>query len=127
MPIPVPQPVPEIISQPMPIPINVQPPLMNTCCVGCPNPCSFRRKRDTPGMSSNSTVLKEDPVCNNTLLKKIMAKKITPDPSSSQKLIAEEAKSYNVLCATGDLSYAAYTDDFCQITKDNVVCYAFKN
>lgn len=60
-------------------------------------------------------------------LKSIILQKMTSDATESRELIVKEASNYTVLCSTGDLSYAAYTNDYCQVTKGDIVCYAFKN
>lgn len=32
----------------------------------------------------------------------------------------------NVICSKADFSYIAYTEKYCQASKNNVTCYAFK-
>lgn len=56
---------------------------------------------------------------------------MTQDASTSRRkiknVIENELKSkFSVMCATGEFSYSAYTESFCQVRKKNLTCYAFK-
>lgn len=134
VPVPVPRPVPEEVPEPVPVPVRV-----NTCCNTCSTPCGFGRKRRSVLLDNeivmpiNSTELesKFDPVCGNAELRKIMEKAMSTDLTASQLNIQKMVESelggqYHALCARGELSYAAYTSDYCQHTKGGVTCYAFK-
>lgn len=56
-----------------------------------------------------------------------MVKDLTESQITIQKMAEKELGDlYNVLCARGNLSYEAYTEDYCQRSKGKIVCYAFK-
>ncbi|CAG9535956.1 unnamed protein product [Cercopithifilaria johnstoni] len=100
--------------------------VVNKCCKTCDDYCTMRLKRNI----SNDTMVTVNSVCNNKMLGEIIAKKMTLNPATSQKLIMKSVTKllgqYNVFCSTGNLTYVAYTNDFCQVDKSGVVCYAFK-
>ncbi|VDN25854.1 unnamed protein product [Gongylonema pulchrum] len=53
------------------------------------------------------------------------------DPTITKRAIqraAEEklAKKFNVICSKQDFSYVAYTDNFCQLSNQDITCYAFR-
>uniref|UniRef100_A0A914R2V6 Ground-like domain-containing protein n=1 Tax=Parascaris equorum TaxID=6256 RepID=A0A914R2V6_PAREQ len=52
---------------------------------------------------------------------------ITNSRRRIQKVAEERLKEkLNVICVKGDLSYYAYTELFCQTSKEDITCYAFK-
>lgn len=66
--------------------------------------------------------------CTSSLLS---FQNISEDASESKRniqKIAEETLGHevNVICGTGEFSYIAHTDTFCQAFKEDVTCYAFK-
>ncbi|VDN07680.1 unnamed protein product [Thelazia callipaeda] len=123
-PCPKPKPIPMSVIA---IPLRLKPVVVNTCCATCPIPCTVRHKRDA---SDNKTVELSNPICNNKMLHDTITKQMTFDPVISQQQIVKALikfdQYYNVICASGELSYAAYTNDFCQVVKDGIACYAFK-
>ncbi|KAL3986338.1 Ground-like domain family protein [Acanthocheilonema viteae] len=116
--IPVVKPIYKVINKPI---------IVNKCCKTCDEQCTVRMKRNI----SNSTIVTVNSACNNKMLGKIIAETMTSNPITSQKLIMERVTKslgqYNIFCSTGNLTYVAYTGDFCQVAKDGIVCYVFKN
>uniref|UniRef100_A0A8R1HXT8 Ground-like domain-containing protein n=1 Tax=Caenorhabditis japonica TaxID=281687 RepID=A0A8R1HXT8_CAEJA len=101
-------------------------PAQNDCCCGCSSPCKYKSVRRAAFAAK--TV---DPACNSIELKNVILDNISNDASESKRNIqkmAEEALGHevNVICGTGEFSYIAHTDSFCQAFKDDVTCYAFK-
>lgn len=103
-----------------------RPPIaQNDCCCGCSSPCKYRRRAVA---FSSKTV---DPSCNSETLRSIMQELITSDSTESKRAIqgaAEEklSSSVNVICGSGEFSYIAHTERFCQSSKNDVTCYAFQ-
>ncbi|VDM20670.1 unnamed protein product [Wuchereria bancrofti] len=119
VPIPVVKPIFKVINKPI---------ILNECCKTCGGrQCIKRIKRNI----SNDTIIAVNSVCNNKMLGEIISKMMTPNLIESQKLIVNKVTKllgeYNIFCSTGDLTYSAYTVDFCQVNKAGIVCYAFKN
>ncbi|CAI2357255.1 unnamed protein product [Caenorhabditis sp. 36 PRJEB53466] len=129
------QPMPFQVAQPMPaaggcgggavIP-SVRIPAQNDCCCGCSSPCKYKSVRRAAFAAKTI-----DPSCNSSELKNIILENISEDASESKRniqKIAEETLGHdvNVICGTGEFSYIAHTDTFCQTSKDDVTCYAFK-
>ncbi|VIO99311.1 Ground-like domain containing protein, partial [Brugia malayi] len=118
VPIPVVKPIYKIINKPI---------ILNECCKTCGKQCIKRMKRNI----SNDTIITVNSVCNNKILGEIISKMMTSNLIVSQKLIMKKVTKllgeYNIFCSTGDLTYSAYTVDFCQVNKAGIVCYAFKN
>ncbi|MCP9260626.1 hypothetical protein DINM_004014 [Dirofilaria immitis] len=106
MPIPVMKPIFKVIDKPI---------IVNKCCKTCSGEqCNNRIKRNT----LNDTIIAINSVCSNKMLGKIIAKAMTSNPTLSQKLIKKTVTrllgEYNIFCSTGNLTYVAYTDNFCQ-------------
>uniref|UniRef100_A0A0R3RYW3 Ground-like domain-containing protein n=1 Tax=Elaeophora elaphi TaxID=1147741 RepID=A0A0R3RYW3_9BILA len=118
VPITVVKPIYKVIDKPV---------IVNRCCKTCGEHCILRVKRNI----LNDSIVTINSACNNKMLGAIIAKTMTSNPTISQELIMEKVTKsfgqYNIFCSTGNLTYVAYTDDFCQIAKGGVVCYIFKN
>ncbi|VDM41681.1 unnamed protein product [Toxocara canis] len=130
---------PPIIPVPCPPPPPCIPPpiiIQNVCCVTCVTPCVMRARRRRDISAQNFTtalsVIVDDSVCNNLKLKTIMEENMKDkDPRTAMMNVRKAIEKklpgkYTVICAKDDLSYAAYTDSFCQTRKDPLTCYAFK-
>ncbi|CAI5456291.1 unnamed protein product [Caenorhabditis angaria] len=106
--------------------VAVRIPAQNDCCCGCSSPCKYKSVRRAAFASK--TV---DPSCNSIELKNLILDNISSDASQSKRDIQKAAEEQlghdvNVICGTGEFSYIAHTDTFCQTSKDDVTCYAFK-
>ncbi|CAD6185404.1 unnamed protein product [Caenorhabditis auriculariae] len=127
------------VYQPMPVPVPssggcgggaVVPvpriPAQNDCCCGCSSPCKYKSVRRAAFAAK--TV---DPSCNNSELRNIILDNISDDASESKRAIQKAAEEtlgteVNVVCGRGEFSYIAHTESFCQTSKEDVTCYAFK-
>ncbi|CAJ0935657.1 unnamed protein product, partial [Mesorhabditis belari] len=101
-------------------------PAQNDCCCGCKGTCKYRRRK---AFGAKTRMI--DPSCNSAELRTIIQKYITMDTSESKRQIQKAAQSVfgsrvNVICGRGEYSYIAHTDLFCQTTKGEITCYAFK-
>ncbi|VDN07367.1 unnamed protein product [Thelazia callipaeda] len=137
--LPCPNLCPPIQSEGNLISLQTQPALFaeNSCCTACRNPCSFRsRKRREVGTRAFERAaenLKDDPVCNNAVLRNIIKENLVDDVWSAKEMLQKAIRakfpstiSYNIVCATGDLAYTAHTHDFCLVQHNNVSCYVFR-
>ncbi|KJH44994.1 ground-like domain protein [Dictyocaulus viviparus] len=100
-------------------------PAKNDCCGGCSSPCMYKRHA---AAFSSITV---NPSCNNDSLRSIIEEFITTDSSESKRAIQEAAEeqlevNINVICGRGEFSYVTHTENFCQVSSDNITCYAFQ-
>ncbi|KAL3985917.1 Ground-like domain family protein [Acanthocheilonema viteae] len=79
----------------------------------------------------SSLIITSDSRCNNNKLKIIMLENIGRDLNTSKKLIqlATEAQfggHFNVICSYNNFSFLTNTKLFCQATKGDVSCYAYR-
>ena len=56
---------------------------------------------------------------------------LSPDTAMAKRNIMQAAQKafkakFNVICSKADFSYVAHTKTFCQITNDDITCYAFQ-
>uniref|UniRef100_A0AC35TLP0 Ground-like domain-containing protein n=1 Tax=Rhabditophanes sp. KR3021 TaxID=114890 RepID=A0AC35TLP0_9BILA len=141
---PMPMPMPSCGSSYAPAPIilpTYQPtsyiaPPQNDCCCSCGMPCRYRVRAKTHGskiFTSDDVEAEEnpDPTCNNEKLRGIIEENIAKDPTISKRAIQKAAEQklfakYNVICAKGDFTYVAYTDQYCQASVGEITCYAFR-
>ncbi|KAH7722614.1 GRL-4 protein [Aphelenchoides avenae] len=70
-------------------------------------------------------------MCNDEELGLVIVNNIRKNPTIAKRaiqLVAEEklATRVSVICGTGDFSYVAYTEKYCQATIDDITCYAFR-
>ncbi|EJW82217.1 hypothetical protein WUBG_06874 [Wuchereria bancrofti] len=101
----------------------------NDCCTNCSIPCHFRYIQRT---SLTTDQLQEvDPMCNNELLRQIIAEQTDDDINKSKIRIERIARwflggLFGVICGNDNFAYIIQTKDFCQHRKGNVTCYAFR-
>lgn len=53
------------------------------------------------------------------------------NPVVSKELIQKAARAefnedFNVICSTDTFAYVTYTDTYCEVNDETVICYAFK-
>uniref|UniRef100_A0A0R3RNU0 Ground-like domain-containing protein n=1 Tax=Elaeophora elaphi TaxID=1147741 RepID=A0A0R3RNU0_9BILA len=53
------------------------------------------------------------------------------NPITSKELIQKATKAqfnedFNVVCSTDTFAYVTYTDKYCEVNNELVICYAFK-
>ncbi|CAI5453557.1 unnamed protein product [Caenorhabditis angaria] len=134
--------------QPQPRPqLSITPPPINDCCGKCGAACKYRTKKSSvmalaskifdaaqwmPRRDEDSEDEPKDPKCNSEKLRDIMMRHITRTVSLSKRLIQKNAESelgglFSVFCSTDDFSYVARSDTFCQLQKNEILCYAFKH
>lgn len=75
--------------------------------------------------------LTDDSLCNSEELRKIMLDNIEDNLNNSKRLIQLAAEAqfggrFDVICANADFSYVTNTELFCQETKGDVSCYAYR-
>lgn len=73
----------------------------------------------------------EDPTCNSNKLKDIMQTHMNADTAAAKRNIMKAAEKefnakFNVICSKADFSYVAHTNTFCQLTSNEITCYAFR-
>ncbi|KAK6111965.1 Ground-like domain family protein [Brugia pahangi] len=108
---------------------NFTMPPENDCCTNCSIPCHFRYIQRT---SLTTDQLQEvDPICNNELLRQIIAEQMDDDINKSKIRIERIARwflggLFGVICGNDNFAYIIQTKDFCQHRKGNVTCYAFR-
>ncbi|VDM17627.1 unnamed protein product, partial [Wuchereria bancrofti] len=120
----------------LPCPCMPMPTGLNSCCNTCNRPCSFRSRRrrslNARALARGMQNLNDDPVCNNAELRSIIKQNLVDDiwltKEMIQKAVTEKYPSirYNIICATGGLTYTAQTHDFCLIQQNNTSCYVFR-
>ncbi|CAD6186872.1 unnamed protein product [Caenorhabditis auriculariae] len=133
--------------QPLPQPPRpLLPPPINDCCGRCGAPCKYRTRRNViaalaskifnteyvPRRENQDEDEPKDPKCNSEQLRDIMDRYTTRTVSLSKRLIQKNAESdlggyFSVFCSTGDFSYVARSELFCQNEKNDIICYAFKH
>ncbi|CAG9534457.1 unnamed protein product [Cercopithifilaria johnstoni] len=71
-------------------------------------------------------------VCNSRRLRKVILQAITTDVSESKRSVMEAAEyayhgiKFDVICAEGDFSYTIHAKKYCEVTKENMTCFAFR-
>ncbi|VIO99164.1 Ground-like domain containing protein [Brugia malayi] len=71
-------------------------------------------------------------VCNSRRLKKVILQAITDDVSESKRRVTEAAEyayqgiKFDVICAEGDFSYTIHAKKYCEVTKKDITCFAFR-
>ncbi|CAD6188462.1 unnamed protein product [Caenorhabditis auriculariae] len=127
-------------------------PVSNPCCDTCR---SCKKERFRRSILSNATYIVAEDVltntnslskkqkreiskenldsdkCNSPALQQIILQNIDRVTSIGKKRMQEVAEStlgarYNVICARGDFSYIANTEEYCQQTVGDVTCFLFK-
>ncbi|VDM44204.1 unnamed protein product [Toxocara canis] len=109
-------------------------PIANECCITCAVPCTvgIRKKRSVEEIAFSSfTSNNNGAICNNNFIRNVIIKNIVNDTTESKRriqraLAGEYAGRVNVVCAEGDISYVAFTGNFCQATKNGISCYVFQ-
>uniref|UniRef100_A0A914WP52 Ground-like domain-containing protein n=1 Tax=Plectus sambesii TaxID=2011161 RepID=A0A914WP52_9BILA len=106
-----------------------QPHLGNDCCNQCNDGCFVRRRLRMHGAAT--LVVDIDPTCNNEKLRSIILNNILETTSESKRAIQKEANDklfaqFDVVCAKGEFAYVISSNQFCQETKNDITCYAFR-
>ncbi|PAV78920.1 hypothetical protein WR25_21926 isoform A [Diploscapter pachys] len=109
-------------------------PPANDCCCRCGSPCRFMARAKTPGskiFAAESLQLEEDPTCNSKKLKRVLEENMTSDPTESKRAISKAAEEklfskFGVICSKEDFSYLVYSEKFCQMSNEQITCYAFQ-
>uniref|UniRef100_A0A0R3RTR4 Ground-like domain-containing protein n=1 Tax=Elaeophora elaphi TaxID=1147741 RepID=A0A0R3RTR4_9BILA len=71
-------------------------------------------------------------VCNSKRLRRVILQAITADVSKSKRSVTEAAEhayqgiKFDVICAQGDFSYTIHAKKYCEVTKENTTCFAFR-
>uniref|UniRef100_A0A914XNH7 Ground-like domain-containing protein n=1 Tax=Plectus sambesii TaxID=2011161 RepID=A0A914XNH7_9BILA len=103
------------------------PPASNDCCHKCGNPCKFRTRKALAAVIAPQQ--NTSAVCNSEKLRAIMEENMTDNTSDSKRAIQKKAQEklkgrFDVICASGDFSYLSNTNLFCQVSQNDVTCYA---
>lgn len=70
--------------------------------------------------------------CNSIKLANVMMRAIVDDVSVSKRMIQHATKSafdgakFDVFCAIGEFSYSIHSRKYCEVTKQEVTCFAFR-
>ncbi|VDK68328.1 unnamed protein product [Litomosoides sigmodontis] len=71
-------------------------------------------------------------VCNSRRLRKVMLQAMLPDVSESKRSVTKATEyayhgiKFDVICAEGDFSYTIHAKKYCEATKENMTCFAFR-
>ncbi|EJW84929.1 hypothetical protein WUBG_04161 [Wuchereria bancrofti] len=79
----------------------------------------------------SSLIITGDSGCNDNKLEIIMLENIGKDLNTTKKKIQLAAEAqfdghFNVICSKDDFSFLTNTELFCQATKDDISCYAYR-
>ncbi|GMT12314.1 hypothetical protein PFISCL1PPCAC_3611, partial [Pristionchus fissidentatus] len=123
---------------PAPFPVGgVHRPFVD-CCGKCRSPCRSRVMRqyasklfDVSGAKVDIPPAK-DGRCTSEELRNTMMKSTTSTPTLSKRLIQKAAEEqfggyFSVFCSKEDFSYTSRSAFYCQTSKNDVVCFAFKH
>uniref|UniRef100_A0A8R1TX15 Ground-like domain-containing protein n=1 Tax=Onchocerca volvulus TaxID=6282 RepID=A0A8R1TX15_ONCVO len=113
-------------------------PVINDCCCTCFTTCVYSQSLYSQPRIYGAKIFlpsfnykrEYDSRCNDPVLKSIMEKNMSDDPTDAKRAIQRAAekhlgKKFNVICSKSDFSYIAYTDTFCQHSNNYITCYAF--
>ncbi|CAJ0577114.1 unnamed protein product, partial [Mesorhabditis spiculigera] len=81
---------------------------------------------------ASSTVQRTTTTCNSDKLARVMAEAITPDVSVAKKAVqratelAFSGSKFDVFCANGEFSYSIHSRKYCEATRGEVTCFAFR-
>uniref|UniRef100_A0A915PX66 Metalloendopeptidase n=1 Tax=Setaria digitata TaxID=48799 RepID=A0A915PX66_9BILA len=108
---------------------DFHPPSENDCCTNCSSPCRFRHIRTSPLRSDQLGEV--DPICNNELLRQIIAKQANDNIDKAKVRVEQTARwllggLFGVICGNDNFAYIIQTKDFCQHRNGNITCYAFR-
>ncbi|CAI2353609.1 unnamed protein product [Caenorhabditis sp. 36 PRJEB53466] len=73
-----------------------------------------------------------DAKCNDESLQEIMQDAMTPSLSTSKMVISERATRdfgtpFDVICARGHFSYYVEASTYCEVTQNDVTCFAYRS
>uniref|UniRef100_A0A8R1HJ46 Ground-like domain-containing protein n=1 Tax=Caenorhabditis japonica TaxID=281687 RepID=A0A8R1HJ46_CAEJA len=78
------------------------------------------------------TIHRTNNTCNSVKLANVMTRAIVEDVSVSKRMIQHATKlafdgaKFDVFCATGEFSYSIHSRKYCEVTKEDVTCFAFR-
>uniref|UniRef100_A0A1I7TQL7 Ground-like domain-containing protein n=2 Tax=Caenorhabditis tropicalis TaxID=1561998 RepID=A0A1I7TQL7_9PELO len=78
------------------------------------------------------TIPRTNNTCNSIKLANVMMRAIVEDVSVSKKMIQHATKQafdgakFDVFCAVGEFSYSIHSRKYCEVTKEEVTCFAFR-
>ncbi|EYC43553.1 hypothetical protein Y032_0490g2389 [Ancylostoma ceylanicum] len=79
-----------------------------------------------------ATVPRTNTTCNSHKLANVMVRVMVDDVSVSKRTVlratemAFDGDKYDVFCAKGEFSYSIHSRKYCEVTKDDVTCFAFR-
>ncbi|GMS81526.1 hypothetical protein PENTCL1PPCAC_3701, partial [Pristionchus entomophagus] len=109
------------------------------CCGKCRSPCRSRVKRqlaaklfDAEGKKSFDIPPAKDGRCTSEELRTTMLKATTSTSTLSKRVIQKAAEEqfgglFSVFCSKEDFSYTSRSAFYCQTSKNDVVCFAFRH
>uniref|UniRef100_A0A0N5AWC6 Ground-like domain-containing protein n=1 Tax=Syphacia muris TaxID=451379 RepID=A0A0N5AWC6_9BILA len=103
----------------------------NDCCGRCSMICRHMARNGKAYHQKTTNIKRPDSTCTHSELRTLMAKAITEDPNESKRNILQSVEQeyggdFHVFCSNDDFTYVTKSNTYCQITKDNVTCYAFQ-
>ncbi|CAJ0589917.1 unnamed protein product [Cylicocyclus nassatus] len=79
-----------------------------------------------------ATVPRTNTTCNSHKLANVMVRVMVDDVSVSKRTIlrateiAFDGDKFDVFCASGEFSYSIHSRKYCEVTKDDITCFAFR-
>ncbi|VDD96297.1 unnamed protein product [Enterobius vermicularis] len=93
--------------------------------------CQHANRHNRAYHQRTGNIKKSDDSCTHIELKALMSKVITKDPDESKRAILHSAEEtlggqFHVICSKDDFSYITKSSTYCQITENDLTCYAFQ-
>ncbi|VDL78017.1 unnamed protein product [Nippostrongylus brasiliensis] len=91
-------------------------------------------KEEAAAMNARQSVAvpRTNSTCNSEKLATVMNKVILDDVSASKRAIMSETEQafdgekFDVFCANGEFSYSIHSRKYCEVTKNEITCFAFR-
>ncbi|MFH4983864.1 hypothetical protein AB6A40_010573 [Gnathostoma spinigerum] len=113
-----------------PIALPSLPSLCSLC--NCFRPtCGCGRKKRSADVIQDAVLVRNENVCSNPKLKKIIQKNLSSDPTISKTAIYSEVKKqydadFVVMCTSGVVSFTADSSQFCMDGNEHQTCYVIR-
>ncbi|EGT55426.1 CBN-GRL-2 protein [Caenorhabditis brenneri] len=92
----------------------------------------FETRHNILKRMKTETIPRTNNTCNSIKLANVMMRAIVDDVSVSKRMIQHATKlafdgaKFDVFCAIGEFSYSIHSRKYCEVTKEEVTCFAFR-
>ena len=92
----------------------------------------FETRHNIMKRMKTETIPRTNNTCNSIKLANVMMRAIVDDVSVSKRMIQHATKlafdgaKFDVFCAIGEFSYSIHSRKYCEVTKQEVTCFAFR-